>query len=108
LSAAGLAPSPPAAQPVSAVAPGPRKRYKPWEIQTAVQEALGRVGELFDKNDLAQALGFTPHRASLHRILLELETNGQIAVARRGIGQTPTQYRRLAPAAPARDASGGS
>lgn len=108
LTAAGLAPSPHAAQPVPAAAAEPRKRYKPWEIQNAVHQALGRVGELFDKDDLARAMGFTPHRASLHRILLELETNGAITVARRGMGQTPTQYRKLAPAASAQDTSNGN
>jgi hypothetical protein len=91
-------PFPPAAQPASAAAAQRRKRYKPSEVQNAAYAAFRKVGDLFVTDDLIQAMGFTPHRATLNRILLDLQHDGYIDIARRGTGQQATRYRKLVPA----------
>ena len=51
--------------------------------------------EVFDKNDLHQAIGQTPSRATLARALEMLIGEGRIAVEQDGVGRQPTLYRKL-------------
>jgi hypothetical protein len=96
-----LLPAPlPAAVPApaaSAVPPAPRRRVKsgPRELYLGIAEALPRLPEVFASDDIRQALGYTPRRASLHHVLRDLVLEGRIAVAEAGRGRNPTRYRRL-------------
>jgi hypothetical protein len=79
--------------------PEPKKRRSPFELSDAVEAALVQVGEEFDRRELCRALGFEPSRATLYRILQELEHEGRIAVVEHGTGTIGNRYRKLTPAA---------
>lgn len=107
----GAAPSPaPAAASPPAPAPGtaPRPRAVAYEVQDAVEDALLRVGEVFDRRDLCRAMGFEPRRSTLFRVLTDLQLQGVIAIHEIGAGRTLTRYRKSAPAPREPDAGDGS
>lgn len=91
--------SPPAARPVepTSAAP-PRRRWRTVDLQTAIEDALDTLPEVFDRNDLAKALGSTPDRTTVYRILQDMTYEGVLAIEERGGGRTATRYRRLEPA----------
>jgi hypothetical protein len=66
-----------------------------WQLYREIKEALPRVPEVFDRNHVCQALGYTPDRGSLYRTLQELASDGVIAVQGLGSGKTPTRYKRV-------------
>src|ERR1700742_298151 len=71
-----LPPAAPPAAPPEAPAPKPPAKLGPNELYNAVLDALGKLPEVFDRSLVHAALGFTPHRASLHRVLRQLELAG--------------------------------
>ena len=77
-----------------------RPRSKAFSVIEAVEGALGRLEEVFDRNDLIRALGFEPNRATLHRVLEQLKTEGVLAIETFGSGKQPTLYRKLTSPAP--------
>jgi len=83
-----------------APAPPLKTRGKAGEVLAAVEEALERIPDEFDKNDLHRALGFAPSRPTLFRALDTLRQEGIIAVAEPGSGRTPSRFRKRAAAAP--------
>jgi hypothetical protein len=99
-----LAPAPVPAAGESAAAPAPpperKKRRSPFEIHDAVDAALLQVEEVFDRRELCRALGFEPSRATLYRILKELQQEGRIAIVEHGSGTLRNRYRKLTPPAP--------
>lgn len=99
----GLAPAPAPGDGRLAAAPAPPpespKRRSPFEVVEAVEAALSQVGEVFDRRELCRALGFEPNRATLYRILQELEHEGRIAVVEYGSGTIGHRYRKVTPPA---------
>jgi len=83
-----------------APAPPIKTRGKAGEVLAAVEEALERIPDEFDKNDLHRALGFAPSRPTLFRALDTLRQEGVLAVAEPGSGRTPSRFRKLSAAAP--------
>ncbi len=98
--AAPVAPAPRAAPP----APPARKNRGAYEIHEAVEAALAKVGETFDRNDLCAALGFVPSRSTLYRVLGDLMQERKIDLVGAASGNQPTRYRKLATPPP----SGGA
>lgn len=96
--AAGAAPRPPG-EATSAPEPAaaPRRRWGAGEIEEAIVDLLERLPETFDRNDVVAALGDTPDRSSLFRVLETLCYEGILEVARRGGGRVTTRYRRKEP-----------
>jgi hypothetical protein len=90
---AAPAPAPPAPP------PKPRRR-EPGELRDEVAAALAQVPDVFDRNDLCRALGYPPDRGSLYRALMELVSEGVIAIEKRGEGKRKSLYKRLGPATP--------
>ncbi len=85
----------PAAAPAPAPAPPPKPRRRgDWELQNEVEAALARVPDVFDRNDICQALGYDPDRATLYRALLLLTEKGLTVIEARGDGRRPTRYRK--------------
>jgi hypothetical protein len=89
-------------EPSTGGAPGPAappasRRSGAFEVENAVEEALEKVGEVFDRNDLCRVLGFQPKRSTISRILRDLEIEGRIVMQKRGIGRTVNLYRKAAP-----------
>jgi hypothetical protein len=83
--------SPPQQEPPPPARP---KRRAPGELLDDVVIALDRVPDTFDKNDVCQALGYTPDRVSLFKVLQKLEWEGHIGVQEYGGGRRMTLYRR--------------
>jgi hypothetical protein len=93
-------------------APPPASKPKPAAhrrgagvLRDEVTAILPRLPELFTKDDVARLLGEVPDRASLLRILRELETTGSVRTEIFGRGRNPSVYRRLVPAAATPDAT---
>jgi hypothetical protein len=79
-------------------APPPEKRPRrpALELYEAVLERLDDLPEVFTKEDLCQALGETPDRRALHRVMTDLTRDGWVRIEERGAGRIPSSYRRLA------------
>jgi hypothetical protein len=75
-------------------AAGARRRLQAGELHNSIVDALARLPESFIHSDVTRALGYAPDRASLHRTLLELVSEGHLAVLASGKGNRPTRYRR--------------
>lgn len=86
----------PLPEPAAPPAPSPsaRLRLGAGELLEDVEAALARVGEEFLQSDLCRALGYEPHRGSLHRVLRELEGEGVLEIQRQGFGRRATLYRK--------------
>lgn len=93
------APPPQQAAPPSrpAVPPPKRRRRDPGEISNAVAAILDELPLVFTKDDIGRALGETPDRRTLHRVLRDLQQNGLVTVESFGSGRIPASYRRLPP-----------
>jgi hypothetical protein len=76
-------------------APSQPRRRGPGELEEEVEAALRKVPEEFDRNDVCQALGYEPERASLYRILQRFRTEGRISVLQNGNGRAPTIYCKI-------------
>jgi len=50
---------------------------------------------VFTKDDICRALGETPDRRALHRVLRDLQQNGTVKLESFGQGRLPASYRRL-------------
>ncbi len=93
-------PSVPPELPVPVLPPSPpavpvKRRWRPGELRTAVQEALTKVPEEFDRGDLVAALGVEPERGSLYRVVEDFVRAGWLERALSGTGRTGTRYRKL-------------
>lgn len=92
-------PPPPAASPAPPQARPPSNRPQrraAWQLLEDVEKALAEVPEVFDRNDVCDALGYEPDRGSLYRILQQLIGEGILALEDRGAGKHPSRYRKLA------------
>ena len=76
---------------------GKRQRFA-WsgrgELSERVREALAQLPEEVTKNDIVRALGFSPERSSLHRVIEELVSEGVLEVKSPGKGRLPSVYRQ--------------
>lgn len=87
--AAPAAPKPPEPE------PRPRRRAA-GELLDEIMEILPRLPERFTKDDIESVLQEPADRASLFRLLRELEQNGWIRTETPGRGRNPTVYRQTA------------
>jgi hypothetical protein len=74
-----------------------RSRTEGWSVLFALQEKMDEIPEVFDKNDVARVLGFTPKRATLFRALDELRKEGWIQDESLSEGRHPARFRKLSP-----------
>lgn len=91
---------PPPAEPKAAA-----RRRGAGVLRDDVAAILPRLPELFTKDDIARLLGEVPDRASLLRVLRDLETAGSVFTETFGRGRNPSVYRRLVPAETSPDAT---
>lgn len=89
-------PAPP--EPLAPTPPHPERR-EAGDLRDDVEKALAGVGDEFEKRDLCRALGYTPNRTSLYRVLLDLQWEGRIEPLRLGRGRRSTRYRQASPTA---------
>jgi hypothetical protein len=92
--ASRLATPEPRPAPVTPAASQPR-RLEPGELQNDVEAALALMGDEFKKSDLCRALGYEPHRSSLHRVLRELQQDGTLEIGTPGLGGRASFYRKI-------------
>lgn len=80
------------------LAPPPEKRPRrpALELYDAAVESLDDLPEVFTKDDLCRALGETPDRRALYRVMTDLAREGWIRLEDRGRSRIPSSYRRLA------------
>lgn len=91
------APTAPEPAPPAPALPEPatlRERRQAGELRDDVEAALAAVGDEFVKRDLCRALGYTPNRTSLHRVLWDLQGEGLIEPLHPGQGGRATRYRK--------------
>ena len=69
-------------------------RRRAGQLNEEVEGILDALPEVFDRNDVAEALGYEPDRGSLYRVLQDLARSGVLAVEERGAGKVPTTYSR--------------
>lgn len=74
--------------------PAKPPRRGAWALYRDILDALPRVPEVFNISHLRQALGYDPHRGSLHRTLQEILDEGFITLETLGSGKTPTSYKK--------------
>ena len=84
------------AVPVPGPPPEKRPRRPALELYETVLERLGDLPEVFTKEDLCRALGETPDRRALYRVMTDLAREGWVRIEERGAGRVPSSYRRLA------------
>jgi hypothetical protein len=90
----GLAgPARPAVPPSAPELPPPGRQTLD-ELLAEVEEALARVPETFDRNDICRAIGYEPDRNRLYKGLRRLEQEGVISAEFRGDGQRAARYRK--------------
>jgi hypothetical protein len=88
-------PEPPGVVPPTPAAPPPPPRRSTWQVAADLDEALARVPEVFDRNDLCDVLGYEPDRNVLYRALQQALIDGRVRREEAGSGQRSTKYRRL-------------
>lgn len=84
------------AAPLPEPPPEKRPRRPALELYDAVLERLAELPEVFSKDDLCRALGETPDRRALFRVMQDLIREGWLKREERGTGRIPSSYRRLA------------
>jgi len=89
--------APPPAAPMAPIGTAETgNRTEGWSVLFSIQEKMDQMPEVFDKNDVAAALGFMPKRATLFRALDELRADGWIQDESPSEGRRPARYRKLA------------
>jgi hypothetical protein len=73
---------------------GPPVRKPTGTLYAEVLSALPHLPEEFDKNDVLRALGFSPDRVALFRVLQTLDFEGRIELKTHGAGRKTTVYRK--------------
>lgn len=90
-------PSAPEPEPIPAAPPPPEPEVKfrrrgPGELVDEVIALLPRLGERFTKDDVENGLEEPADRASIYRVLRELEAAGWLWTEQSGKGRNPTIY----------------
>lgn len=88
--------APPPAAPVPSEPDARPKRRGPGQLWEGILAILPGLPELFTKDDVETALGERIDRATLFRLLRDLQDDGWLRTEKPGRGNSPTVYRRLA------------
>jgi hypothetical protein len=83
------------APPGKGTPPAKAPRRALWEVVEKVVEVLPGLPELFDRNDICQAIGYELDRGTLFRVFERLVDEGRVKRVTRGEGRIPSQYRRV-------------
>lgn len=69
-------------------------RISPEELANRIVQALDRLPDPFDRNDICNALGLPLNRGLLYRTLQRLTDDGVLQILDRGEGRRAARYRR--------------
>jgi hypothetical protein len=75
--------------------PAPPVRRQRGQTQAEIEATLPSLPEVFNKEDVIQALGYEPSRPTLNRAFVHLLHLKRIVMEMPSIGNEPTRYRRL-------------
>jgi hypothetical protein len=90
------APGPaPAASPPRPGQPAVVRGGRKPDLRTAVDEIFPQLPAVFEKKDVAAALGWTPNRSSLQRVLTDLVIDGWIEFLETSDGRVPSRYKKI-------------
>lgn len=98
---------PAAADPAPPAWPAAPPRRTTKELVSDILTALERLPEVFTTSDLLRLLGYVPHRGTLHRLLMDLESEDVLRKEQRGEGRKATRYRQVSAASLAPEPPGG-
>jgi hypothetical protein len=86
----------PAPSPAAPDAPSPATVPRPRtpDLRAAVEEVFPQLPEVFQKKDVIAAIGWTPSRAGLYRVLLDLAIERRLKITP-SMGRHPSEYRKL-------------
>ena len=87
--------APPAPEPAAPAAEPRSKRRREGEVESDIEAALDKVGDVFLKRELCRALGYEPPRTSFYRALAQLERDGIIKLESPGVGRRAGLYRKV-------------
>lgn len=65
------------------------------DLRTAVDEIFSQLPAVFEKKDVAAALGWTPNRSSLQRVLTDLVSDGWLEFLETSDGRVPSRYKKI-------------
>lgn len=87
---------PESAPPPPPAPPPPRRasRFSPEELENRILEALDRLPDPFDRNEVCKALGLPLDRGLLYRALRRLADDGILEILDRGKGRSAALYRK--------------
>lgn len=88
-------PAPPPPAPAPRSAPARPARHQNPDLKEAIVAALPGLPEVFTKLDVVGAIGFTPSRSSLQRVLMDLDAQKVIRFEEISDGRRPTTYRKV-------------
>jgi hypothetical protein len=83
--------------------PGPREQQEkvrlalPGGLKQAIRDVLPQLPEVFDRQELEEALGYEPARSTLVRILQKMWADKELAIEQYSQGRRATRYRKVAP-----------
>lgn len=80
--------------PVQPAAPPPPPAVQRPDLRTAIEEIFDQLPTVFEKNDVSRALGWTPNRSSLQRVLGDLRHDGLLEFLETSGGRVPSRYRK--------------
>lgn len=64
------------------------------DVLRDIEAVLDRLPAVFDKQDIVRALGYSPPRATLYRVISQLKENKKIATQEYSDGRNRTKYRK--------------
>jgi hypothetical protein len=85
----------PETQSPAATEPVTQQTILVYGVQEEIEKILPRLPDVFDKLDIVRALGWEPHRATMHRALDTLQSEKKIAVQTRSRGRHRARYRKV-------------
>ena len=74
--------------------PAPAQRKGFAEVEEDLRAALEQLPDVFDRSDVLQALSYEPDRRTLYKLLQGLLRAGELVLEDRGLGRTPSRYRK--------------
>ena len=87
--------SDPAPPPSPEPPPPAPDQERPPHLRSAIEAILPELPVHFKKKDVIDALGWTPSRGSLYRVLSDLELAGRIKFEFSSGGRKPSLYRKV-------------
>ena len=84
----------PLGKPEAPPPPATVHRSRKPDLRSAVDEIFPQLPTVFEKKDVALALGWTPNRSSLQRVLGQMVSDGLVEFLDTSDGRVPSRYKK--------------